>query len=199
LERKVLIREHLNHWYSLKAYYLAKMLVDIPFQIIFPTVYLVIVYFMTDQPMNLARFIMILVITIWVSLVGQGFGLFFGAIFSIDVATFIAPIATIPFLLLSGFFLHLNHIPPYLNWLSYFSVLRYGFEGSMLSIYDGDRATLACSDSYCHFRYSHKFLEHFGFDQSSYYLNFVGLLIMFLVVRVAGYFGLRYKLRHVRC
>jgi len=194
----VLVREHLNQWYSLKAYYLAKTLADIPFQIILPSVYMVIVYFMTGQPVDFERFSMLLVITIWISLAGQGFGLFFGAIFSIDVATFTAPIATIPFLLLSGFFVHFNHIPSYLSWLTYFSLLRYGFEGSVLSVYDNNRTRLACSDSYCHFRYPQKFLQYFGFAQSSYYLNVVGLLIMFLVIRVAGYFALRYKLRHVR-
>ncbi|KAI9552420.1 ABC protein [Daphnia sinensis] len=198
LDMEVLIREHLNQWYSLKAYYLAKTLADIPFQIIFPIVYLVPVYFMTNQPMSLERFGLLLVIMIWMSLLGQGLGLFFGATFDIQAASFLAATSTVPIFLLSGLFITFNSIPSPLRWLTYFSFARYGFEGSMLSIYAYDRAPLACSDSYCHFRFPEKFLEQFDLTQSSYSLSIVGLVINYVVIRIAGYLALRFKLRHVR-
>ena len=194
----MLVREHLNHWYSLKAYYLAKTLADIPFQIIFPVLYLVTIYLMTNQPISIERFGMLLCITICMSLVAQGIGLLVGAAFNIQVAVFVAPACAIPFLLFSGFFVNLNAIPPYMSWIADISFFRYAFEGSMLAIYGNDRPPLTCSQPYCHYRYADKFLEQFDLGQSSYYLSVVGLLVFFVLIRVAGYVVLRFKLRHVR-
>lgn len=191
----MVFREYLNHWYSLKAYYLAKLLVDIPFQIIFPTVFVTIVYLMSNQPLSLERFSMLLCITICISLVGQGIGLVVGAAFDIQSAAFLAPVCAIPFLLFSGFFINFNSIPSYLSWMSYLSFFRYGFEASMLSIYDNDRPPLNCSQPYCHYRSPSKLLEKFDMAESSYSLCVVGMLVYFVVLRLAGYVFLRLKLK----
>jgi ATP-binding cassette subfamily G (WHITE) protein 1 len=198
LERKVLFREHLNHWYSLKAYYLAKLLADIPFQIIFPTVYFVIVYFMTGQPLSLQRFSMLLCVTICTSLVGQGVGLFFGTALSIQSAVFLGPTCAIPLFLFAGYFINLNSVPSYLSWISYISFFRYGFEGSMIAIYDYDRPPLECAQPYCYFRSPQKFLENFAMEQSSYLFCILGMLAYFIILRILGYFLLRYKLKMIR-
>jgi len=54
-------------------------------QLVFPTVYVIIVYFMSDQPHDPMRFFMFLTMSIMTSLVAQSLGLVIGAAMDIQV------------------------------------------------------------------------------------------------------------------
>jgi hypothetical protein len=152
---------------------------------------------MTKQPMSMERFIMLLVIVIGLSLVGQGIGLVFGAWFDIQEAVFLAPTMAIPLVIFAGFFIKLSAVPPYLNWVTYVSFFRYGFEGSMLAIYY-ERPPIDCFQPYCYFRSPNKLLQEFDMDQGSYLFCIAGLLFYFVAMRFAGYFFLRSKMKSMR-
>lgn len=86
LELNVFMREHMNSYYSALAYYCAKTIADIPFQIVFVTMYTSIVYWMSGQPREWKRFYYVCNINIWNSMVSQSFGQMFGALFNVEVS-----------------------------------------------------------------------------------------------------------------
>lgn len=198
LEMNTFRREHLNHWYSMKSYYLAKVWADMPFQIVYPLAFVLIVYFMTSQPIDPMRIGMFILMCILTSLVAQSLGLVIGCACDVQSAVYLGPISTIPILLFSGFFVSLENIPVYMQWMSYLAYVRYGFEGVMLTIYGFDRETLKCSVPYCHFKHPAKFLEELDLSHGVFWIDVVSLITFFIGLRVIGYFVLRYKVRSER-
>ncbi|CAG2064836.1 unnamed protein product [Timema podura] len=195
MEMSVFVREHLNYWYSLKSFYFAKTLADIPFQIVFSIIYVAIVYFMTSQPLEVTRFLMLLTMCVMTSLVAQSLGLLIGAAMNVENGVFFGPVASVPILLFSGFFVTFSAIPSYLQWVPYISYIRYGFEGAMLSIYGYGRAKLKCSEAYCHFKNPATFLEELDMDQGRYWVDVVALAGFFFLLRIVAFLVLKLKLK----
>lgn len=98
-------------------------------QLLFSGAYIGTVYYLTSQPMEFQRMIMFVSICVLTSLVAQSMGFLIGAGLSVETGVFIGPVASIPSVLFSGFFVRFDTIPGYLKWLTYVSYVRYGFEG----------------------------------------------------------------------
>ncbi|XP_022119566.1 ATP-binding cassette sub-family G member 1 isoform X2 [Pieris rapae] len=198
LEMPVLVKEHFNRWYSLRSYYLAITVSDIPFQAIFCIIYVVIVYLLTSQPLEWFRFSMFLSSCLLISFVAQSVGLVVGAAMNVQNGVFLAPVMSVPFLLFSGFFVSFNAIPVYLRWITYVSYIRYGFEGTALATYSFNRTNLACHQAYCHFKKPEITLEELDMTDADFTLDIAALCLIFLLLRISAFLFLRWKLRSTR-
>ncbi|XP_011878498.1 PREDICTED: ATP-binding cassette sub-family G member 4 isoform X2 [Vollenhovia emeryi] len=198
LELPVLLKENFNRWYSLKSYYCAITLSDIPFQTVFCILYVSVVYFMTSQPADVTRFSMFLSTCLLISFVAQSVGLVVGAAMNVQNGVFLAPVMSVPFLLFSGFFVSFDAIPVYLRWITYLSYIRYGFEGTAMTIYGFGREKLKCFQVYCHFKNPETTLEELDMLDADFTLDILALLLIFVVLRVSAYLFLRWKIKTAR-
>ncbi|KAL0267316.1 UNVERIFIED_CONTAM: hypothetical protein PYX00_009620 [Menopon gallinae] len=197
-EAAVFIREHLNNWYSMKAYYFSKLIADLPLQIICPTTYLLITYFMTDQPLHWDRLGMVLLLGFTVTIMAQALGHAFGAAFDAQLGTFLIPASAIPMFLFSGFFILFSDLPKSLKWLSYLSYFRYPFEGLMLAIYGYGRPHLKCSLPYCHYKNPDKYLHDYDLSGGDFWIDIAGILGWIVFLRIVFYCVLKWKLYRIR-
>ncbi|GLV37364.1 uncharacterized protein CBL_10669 [Carabus blaptoides fortunei] len=197
-EMSILIKEHFNRWYSLRTYYAAVTLVDIPISVFCCGLFSVIIYFISGQPMEIIRFSMFLAISILTVFVAQSFGLMIGAVFDVVNGTFLGPTLSVPMMMFAGFGVTLRDLPSYLHWGSYISYLRYGLEGFVGAIYGMNRPILHCPVNYCHYKYPDKFLDEIAMAGDQFWNDIIALLIILFALRTVAYYLLKWKLMAVR-
>ncbi|XP_071557292.1 ATP-binding cassette sub-family G member 1 isoform X2 [Temnothorax nylanderi] len=195
LELPILKREHFNRWYKLRSYYLAGKLADFLVQLIATFVYTIIVYYMTDQLPEGRRFGLYMLMCFVASLVGQTSGFIIGCSLKVQDSVIFGPFAIMPFFLLSGFFVNIKDVQPYLHWLFNMSFFKYAFEGVLMAIYGYDRAKLKCSADYCHFASPKKFLMELGLENINYWFNIIILISVCIVLDIVAYIILNVRIR----
>ena len=201
MQMSILLKEHFNRWYSLKAFYTAITVIELPISVICCLLFSVITYLFTSQPLEMSRFFMFFAISLLVVLISQGAGLMIGAVCNVINGTFVGPTLTVPLMMFAGFGVTLRDIPSYLKWGTYISFLRYGLEGYIGAIYGFDRPVLFCKSNenlYCHYRYPAKFLSDIAMEGNQFWNDIVALIIILILTRCAAYFLLKWKIMSVR-
>lgn len=183
IEKEVFTREHLNNWYSVRAYYAAKSIADFPFQIIFPVIFGTITYWMLDQPSSGSVFFKVLFVYICHTQVAQALAVVIGAAApSLQAAVFLTPITSIPMMLFAGFLIFIHNIPPALRWLQWLSYFHYSFEACTVAVFSGTPQAYVLGPEMLGFDDEHTSL--YGFD--------IGMLILFFIIfKVLAYLVLR--------
>lgn len=142
-EVSILLQERNNGWYSCATYYVAKIIAELPLQVIITLTFIAIIYPMTGQVMEWYRFGYFSLICLLISSIAQCVGILFGTYYvrSVENAVFLAPLSMAPVFLLSGFFGKLSSIPMVLKPFAYISYVRYAFEALLIVLYGFDRCS----------------------------------------------------------
>ncbi|XP_047171509.1 ABC transporter G family member 21-like [Vigna umbellata] len=127
LDRPMLIKERSSGMYHLSSYYVARTVGDLPMELVLPTIFVTISYWMGGLKPSLVTFVFTLLIMLFNVIVSQGIGLALGAILmDAKQATTLASVTMLVFLLAGGYYI--QQIPFFISWLKYISFSHYCYK-----------------------------------------------------------------------
>ncbi|PVV04016.1 hypothetical protein BB560_001504 [Smittium megazygosporum] len=128
LEKHVFQREFQNGFYKLLPYFSSKVLVELPFQILYPVLFNAISYYMVGFRGPFSHFLLQCATSIMVGLNSFALGLFASCFFdSIEVALSILPLIMVIPLIFGGFLVNTGTGFSWIKWLQWISPIKYGF------------------------------------------------------------------------
>lgn len=126
-ERPMIARERASGMYHLSSYFFARMAGDLPMELVLPTLFTAITYWMGGLKPCVPTFLLTLLIVLLNVLVSQGLGLALGAILmDVKQGTTLASVTMLVFLLAGGYYI--QHIPVFIRWLKYVSFSHYCYK-----------------------------------------------------------------------
>lgn len=190
----LLRREYFNHWYSLKAYYTALTISNIPLMIIFGGLAIVIAYVISGQLLELKRFILFTIIGLLIGLCSDAFGLAIGSIMKTTNGSIVGPASLAPLLVLACYGLGFGpYIEEFMKVLMRLSYLRYGVTGFAIALYE-DRDYIECPDDLCLYSDPKLIIRDLGMETDKYHIQILALLGFTVLHKILGYLFLKYRL-----
>ncbi|KAK2369589.1 ABC transporter G family member [Trifolium repens] len=178
-ELMMLEKERSSGMYRLSSYFISRMVADLPMELVLPTIFLLITYFMAGLKATMINFFQTLFSLLLNVLVAQGLGLALGAVvLDQKSATTLASVIMLCFLLAGGFYV--QNVPKFIAWVKYISISYYTYQLFIGSQYHSGE-TYPCSSGQCPIE-EFPPIKQMGFD-----INGQGLAAMALVIMLIGY------------
>lgn len=191
-ERAILMKEQASGMYTLSSYFMARIVGDLPMELILPTIFLVVAYWMAGLKPELGAFLLTLLVLLGYVLVSQGLGLALGAaIMDAKQASTLVTVTMLAFVLTGGFYVH--KVPYSLSWIKYVSTTFYSYR-LLINVQYGEgksiSSLLGCSRLGSD-KASCKFIEEDVEGQISPLVSISVMLFMFFGYRLLAYLALR--------
>ncbi|CAK7323547.1 unnamed protein product [Dovyalis caffra] len=192
-ERAIFVKERTSGMYTLSSYFMSRIVGDLPMELILPTIFLSVTYWMAGLKTEVGAFLLTLLVLLGYVLVSQGLGLALGAaIMDAKQASTIVTITMLAFVLTGGFYVH--KLPSCIAWIKYISTTFYSYKLLIYVQYgEGKRLSslLGCSLPHRSDRASCKFVEQDVAGQIRPAVSVSVLLFMFVGYRLLAYLALR--------
>jgi len=187
LQRPVYFRERDSEMYSVSALWFGTSLSLLPYQLLFPGLVAVIVYFMVGLQAEWYKFFIFFAVVELVGLWTAGLGMVLGAACPATVAAALAPLANIMAMLFCGFLVNLDNIPSFIRWLQYISYMKYGFDAIVQNEYFG--LTLTCTaeqlvDGRCPITNGSQVVDNLSLAGLEYWQDLLILLLFVVIARL---------------
>lgn len=186
-ERAVFLQEQANDAYNAYIYFVAKNVAEFPFQVLFPTVFNLIAYFMIHFVRKADAFFVNWFILVLISNFGYAFGLMFATFFKESQAAFaIVPVILLPLFIVSGMFANTERLFPYWEWLNYLSFPRHAYLGVFNNEFD--RLDVICEPvtPTCRYPNGKAVIIQMGFEGWHYWKTFVSLIVYWFGLSFIG-------------
>ncbi|GJD06868.1 Protein white [Galdieria sulphuraria] len=192
LERSIVLRERASGMYRVSAYYLSKILVELPRTILFCLLFCVVSYWMIGLRDSVDSFFLFVVVMLLNSLTVEGIALTVSAAAPTPkVAAVTVPLILNIAVLFGGALLSNAEIPNHFVWLKFSSFMKYSY-GALMQNQFVDFAFQSLSKT-CVICDGNEVLEDSGITDFSMAGNIGMLLMELLVFRIAAYLVLRMR------
>jgi ABC-type multidrug transport system ATPase subunit/ABC-type multidrug transport system permease subunit len=195
--KPIFFQERQAKMYHISAYWLGKQLALLPFQLFYPAVFIVIVYWMCGFQSDWYKFFVCFGTLELVAMYSNSVGMFLSMSVPPSIATVLVPLHNIVLMVFAGFLIHLDNITSVLRWISYLSFGRYSFDAVVVNEFTG--LSLYCTeeqihddeDDGCPFTRGEELIDSLGISAYDLYPDMLILLLFFLSLRTALYFSMK--------
>ncbi|KAG9140551.1 hypothetical protein Leryth_016042 [Lithospermum erythrorhizon] len=197
-ERAIFNKERSSGMYTLSSYFMARITGELPMELILPTVFLTITYWMAGLKPDLWAFLQTLMVMLGYALVSQGLGLSLGAlIMDAKKASTVVTVTMLAFVLTGGFYVH--KLPSCISWIKYISTTFYCYR-LLIDVQYGDGEAITSFLGCSRYHQGHaisdqpiscRFIEEDIVGQIHPTVSVGAFLIMFVGYRLIAYLAMR--------
>jgi len=195
-QRAIFYRERAATPYPIISYWLAKQIALLPYQLFFPFLWIIIIYWMAGFQAEWYKFAIFFGTLESMGLFCSSLGLIAGVSLPPTISTIVGPIFVLIFATMAGFLVNLKNMSSFFYGLSFISYMRYAYECLVKNEFRGlhiDCTREQRLGGQCRFEEGEEYIDTLGFTDLDVFEYMLILLGASLFLRIVLYFVLRYS------